>query len=130
MGLWYSILLIAAGLLAQEPEVKVIKPSEAAEHVGKKVQVEMIVESSSLLKDRDLCFLNSEKDHRSEKNFSVVLRKEGLADCADHEVEDPAKHFAKKKLRVEGKIELYRDRPQLIVSKFEQIKVVGVPIED
>ena len=59
MGLWYSILLIASGLLTQEPEVKVIKPSEAAEHVGKKVQVEMIVESSSLLKDRDLCFLNS-----------------------------------------------------------------------
>lgn len=113
-----------------EPEVPVIKPSEAAQHVDKQVIVEFEVASSSLLKERDMCFLNSLKDHRQEDNFSVVLRKAGLKAFADKEIEDPAKHFLKKKVRVEGKVEIYKEKPQIVVTKFEQLKVVGVRPDD
>jgi hypothetical protein len=127
--------LMTAGMLqlaaAQDStDLPVIKPSDAAQHVDKQVIVEFEVASSSLLKDRDMCFLNSLKDHRQDDNFSVVLRKAGLKAFADKEIEDPAKHFLKKKVRVEGKVELYNKKPQLVVTKFEQLKVVGVRPED
>jgi hypothetical protein len=127
--------LMTAGMLplatAQDStEVPVIKPTDAAQHVDKQVIVEFEVASSSLLKERDMCFLNSLKDHRQDDNFSVVLRKPGLKAFADKEIEDPAKHFLKKKVRVEGKVELYNKKPQIVVTKFEQLKVVGVKPED
>jgi hypothetical protein len=126
-----STLIPAPLAFAQnEPEVPVIKPSEAAQHVDKQVIVEFEVASSSLLKERDMCFLNSLKDHRQEDNFSVVLRKAGLKAFADKEIEDPAKHFLKKKVRVEGKVEIYKEKPQIVVTKFEQLKVVGVRPDD
>lgn len=123
--------MIAAGWVApvaaqDSTELPVIKPSDAAQHVDKQVIVEFEVASSSFLKERDMCFLNSLKDHRQEDNFSVVLRKAGLKVFADKEIEDPAKHFLKKKVRVEGKVELYNKKPQIVVTKFEQLKVVGV----
>jgi DNA/RNA endonuclease YhcR with UshA esterase domain len=130
-GLLGFLVLIAAGwvvpVAAQDStELPVIKPSDAAQHVDKQVIVEFEVASSSFLKERDMCFLNSLKDHRQEDNFSVVLRKAGLKVFADKEIEDPAKHFLKKKVRVEGKVELYNKKPQIVVTKFEQLKVVGV----
>jgi len=115
----------------QDPETTpVIKPGDATEHVNKTVIVEMEVASSSLLKDKDMAFLNSLKDHRADDNFSVVFRKAGLQAFKDKEIEDPAKHFLSKKIRVEGKVELYNKKPQIVVTKFEQIKVVGVKPED
>lgn len=118
-----SLSLVSA---QESTELPVIKPSDAAQYVDKQVIVEFEVASSSLLKERDMCFLNSLKDHRQDDNFSVVLRKPGLKAFADKEIEDPAQHFLKKKVRVEGKVELYNKKPQIVVTKFEQLKVVGV----
>ncbi|MBL8892327.1 MAG: hypothetical protein JNL67_20295 [Planctomycetaceae bacterium] len=124
-------LLLFVGTLFQEPEAPpVIKPSEAANHVNKTVIVEMEVESSSFLKDKELCFLNSLKDHKAEGNFSAVLKKEGIKACQDNKIDDPAKHYLKKKVQIEGKVELFKDKPQIVVSKFEQLKVVGVKPEE
>lgn len=128
--LGFLVLIAAvwvAPVAAQDSnELPVIKPSDAGQHVDKQVIVEFEVASSSFLKDRDMCFLNSLTDHRQEDNFSVVLRKAGLKVFADKEIVDPAKHFLKKKVRVEGKVELYNKKPQIVVTKFEQLKVVGV----
>jgi DNA/RNA endonuclease YhcR with UshA esterase domain len=126
-----SVFLLFFGSLLQEPEAPpVIKPSEAANHVDKTVIVEMEVESSSFLKDKELCFLNSLKDHRSEDNFSIVIRKEGLKAFKENKIEDPATHFLKKKIQVEGKVELFKKKPQIIIEKFEKLKVVGVKPEE
>jgi DNA/RNA endonuclease YhcR with UshA esterase domain len=125
------VCLLSLSSFCQDPESPpVVKPEDAAQHVNKTVIVEMEVASSSFLKDRELCFLNSLKDHRSEKNFSVVLRKEGLQSCQENGVEDPAKHFLKKKVRIQGKVELYNKKPQIIVTQFEQLKVVGIRPEE
>jgi len=119
------LLYLSIGL--QDPESPpVIKPGDAAQYADKTVIVEMEVESSSLLAEKELGFLNSLKDHRSGDNFSVVLRKAGLKSFKDNQIDDPAKHFLKKKIRIEGKVELYNKKPQILVTKFEQIKVVGV----
>jgi hypothetical protein len=125
------LLLLLFGVFSQEPEATpVIKPADAAKHVNKTVIVEMEVEGSSFLKDKELCFLNSMKDHRSEDNFSVVLRKEGLKVFKENKIDDPAKHFLKKKIQIEGKVELFNKKPQIIVEKFESLKVVGVRPEE
>lgn len=130
MNLTCALLLIFGTLLQESEAPPVIKPSEAANHVNKTVIVEMEVESSSFLRDKEVCFLNSLKDHKAESNFSAVLKKEGIKACQDNQIDDPAKHFLKKKIQVEGKVELFKDKPQIVVSKFEQLKVVGVEPEE
>ncbi|MDP1563462.1 MAG: hypothetical protein Q8M16_18935 [Pirellulaceae bacterium] len=130
MNLTCVALLFLSSFLQEPESTPVIKPAEAVNHVNKTVIVEMEVEGSSFLKDKELCFLNSLKDHRSKDNFSVVFRKEGLKVFKDNKIEDPAAHFLKKKIRVEGKVELYKDKAQIIVEKFEQLKVVGVRPEE
>lgn len=126
MVIW--LIFLMATLFGQE-ELKEIQPEDAGKHMGQKVEVVLTVASSSLLKDRDLCFLNSKKNHRDEKNFSVVFRKEGLKEFAAKKIEDPAKHFRNKKVKVTGKIEEYNGKPQIMVTKFEQIKTLAVVVE-
>lgn len=126
MVIWLCLLM--ASLVGQE-ELKEIQAEDAGKHMGQKVEVVLTVAGSSFLKDRDLCFLNSKKNHRDEDNFSVVFRKEGLKAFAEKKIEDPAKHFRNKKVKVTGKIEEYNGKPQIIITKFEQIKTLAVVVE-
>jgi len=120
------IFLMLLGCWQDQDSPPVIKPEQAGQHANQTVIVEMEVKSSNFLKDRDMCFLNSLADHRGEDNFTAVLRKAGLEAFKKEDIDDPAKHFLKKKIRVQGKIELYNKKPQIVVEKFDQIKVVGI----
>ncbi|GEM_PF-1996824 len=121
-----NLLLILMAFVFQAEELKEIKPSEAKDFIDKKVVVVMEVQGANFMKDKDICFLNSLKNHRDEKNFTVVLRKEGLASFAENKVEDPAKHLLNKMVKVTGKIADYKGKLQIVIEKFEQIKVNGV----
>ncbi len=126
MFVW--LLLLSAVFTFDEP--KEIKIDDAAKHKGEQVVVVMSVKSSSLLDGKDICFLNSHKNHRDEKNFSIVLRKEGLKAFADKEIADPSKHFRNKKIQIKGKVEEYKGKYQIIVTKFDQIKTLAVEIPE
>ena len=106
--------------LAQE-----ISPSDAKSHVGKKCVLEFKVESSILLKDKHICFLNSQANHRDEANFSVVIvGEESLKRFADKEMSDPAASYRGKTIRIEGVISLHRGSPQIKVDSPDEIKVI------
>ena len=106
-------------------EIKRITADEASKHISQKCIVEMRVKSSRHLADRGICFLNSQKNHRDKKNFTVVIRRAGLKAFKEKKIEQPAKQYRGKKIRVTGKIELYSNkRPQIIVKNPEQIEIV------
>ena len=119
---------LAAGRLAaaDDPPTKAISPDAAAEHVGQSCVVEMHVRSSRR-GDTPICFLNSETDYRDKKNFTIVIFDQGLAKFKKSGVAEPDKHFEGKKLRVTGKVENYRGRPQIRVDEPEQIEIVKEP---
>jgi DNA/RNA endonuclease YhcR with UshA esterase domain len=115
-----SAVLLALVLLPAADD-KPLTPAEAAKKVNEKVTVEMEVKSTGGTTAR---FLNSETDFKDDKNFTVFIPKEALEKFAKVKIEDPAKHFKGKTVRVTGTVTLYRDKPQIKVEDPDQIKVV------
>ena len=70
-------------------------------------------------------FLNSERDFRSERNLTVVLDLKALAaDFVEAKITDARKHYEGKKIEVRGKVTLFKDSPQIEVTRLSQIKVL------
>jgi len=121
-------LLLASSLRANDAGVPKTVPriaaEQAAKHVGEKVAVEMHVKSSRYLAGPGICFLNSCKYHRDAKNFTVVIMERGLAALKAKGIGRPANHYRGKKIRVTGRIELYRRRPQILIETAKQIMII------
>lgn len=107
-----------------DPSVAVIAPADAAGHVGEECTVELTVEAARKLPGKQICFLNSCRDHRDESNFTVVIFKAGLDRLEADGIENPAEHFKGTTIRVHGVIEKRDGRPQLVVDEPGQISVV------
>ena len=86
--------------------------------------VEFTVESARKLPGKAVCFLNSCRDHRDEKNFTVMIFKGGLDRLKADGIESPAEHFEKATIRVRGVIEDRDGRPQIVVEEPGQITLV------
>lgn len=106
-----------------------IAPAEAVAHVGEECTVEMVVVAARKLPGKDVCFLNSKKDHRDEDNFTVIIFKDGLERLKGDGIENPAEHFLDATIRVRGVIENRDGRPQIVVEEPEQITLV-TPAEE
>lgn len=102
-----------------------LTPQAAARRVGDDVVVEFPVRSTGSTRDGSRVFLNSGR-YGDVDNFTVVLdlkkleaalRKAGIA--------DPKEYFRSRVVRVSGRVALFKDAPQIVVSDLEQI--VPVP---
>jgi uncharacterized protein (TIGR03067 family) len=100
---------------------KAIGPEEARKKVDAVVTVRMEVKSAALR--GDVAFLNSEPDHRSDKNFTIFISKEALARFRKAMVEDPAERYRGKTIVVKGKVVLYHERPEIAVAGPAEIAV-------
>jgi DNA/RNA endonuclease YhcR with UshA esterase domain len=114
----------AAAAPVADPPVAVLAPADAADHVGEECTVELTVEGARKLPGKQICFLNSCRDHRDERNFTVVIFKAGLDRLEADGIENPAEHFKGTTIRVHGVIEKRDGRPQLVVEEPGQISVV------
>lgn len=105
---------------------KVLSPENAVGRAGEKATVEFRVEASTLLSDREspICFLNSNRNFKSNDNFTVVIFSEGLKKFQKAQIDDPASHFRNKLIQVTGEIGLRQGRPQIIVEYVGQIEIV------
>ncbi len=101
---------------------KTVTAEEAAKMVGEKVVVEMEVKSASLRED--VCFLNSRESFRDSENFTIFIGRDALAKFRSEKIDDPAAHFKGKKVRVRGKVALHREKPQVALSKPDEIEIV------
>ena len=101
-----------------------IPPQEALSHVGEECTVEFVVENGRKLDDKDVCFLNSLKDHREKGNFTAVIFRAGLARFAADGVANPADEFLGKTIRVSGLVAERSGQAQIVVESPTQIEVV------
>ena len=104
---------------------QLVKLEDISKHVGKVVAVEFEVKNGKLLADKKICFLNSLKNYRDEKNFTVIIKSDHLETFAKAKILDPSRHYLGKKIRVRGKVVEHRSKPQMVVTKVEQIKILA-----
>lgn len=103
---------------------RVVKADQALRHVGERGDVEMVVRAARKLPEREICFLNSRKDHRATTTFTAVIFAEGLARFREAGIDNPALHFIDRKIRVRGLIEVREGRAQITVVHPDQVEVV------
>jgi DNA/RNA endonuclease YhcR with UshA esterase domain len=114
--------LVVAAARAEDKAAKPVTPAEAAKLVDKKCTV--VMEIASTGKAGKLLFLNSEKNYRDKKNFTLVIEKNNLAKFKKAKIDDPAAHFKGKKVQVTGTVTLYQEKPQIKIEDPAQIKIV------
>ena len=122
----FMAVVILLNAVASAAEPKVVPLEDIAQHVGEQVAVEMVVQSSRMLESGKFCFLNSKKSYTDKDNFTVSIRGAALREFAAKEIEDPAEYYLKKKIRVRGKVTLYKEKPQIVVDSPEQIVMIVV----
>jgi hypothetical protein len=114
---------LALPLLADEKE-KPLPPTEARKHVGKEITVEMTVKSAkNALEKRGEIYLDSELDFRDEKNFAVVITKDGAASLKNAGIDDPADHFRDKTIQAKGKVTEVDRVPRIEINDAKQIEI-------
>jgi DNA/RNA endonuclease YhcR with UshA esterase domain len=118
----FAVVAFAVVAVADEKDTKPITPADAAKMVDKKVTVEMEVKSVG--KAEGVYFLNSEEDFKSEKNFTIFINQEGTKKFKEAKVEDMMAHFKGKTVRVTGTVQLYKEKPEIVVEDPKQIEVV------
>ncbi len=119
------LCVLVVPLPAEEgDEPRRIDAEDAAAHAGEHVIVTMTVNASRLLRDIHIGFLNSEKDYKSDDNFTVVMYEQVLDKFAEQDIDDPCRHYRGKKIEITGGIELRRGKPQLVLKSPHDIKIV------
>jgi DNA/RNA endonuclease YhcR with UshA esterase domain len=121
-GFVLALAFFPALATADDKEAKPLTPEAAAKKINEKCTVEMEVKSTG--KGEGVYFLNSKEDYKAQDNFTVFINKEGVAKLKEAKIEDPAAHYKKKTIRVTGTVKLYRDKPEIVVEKADQIRVV------
>ena len=110
----------------EQPTASAIAPADALDHVGKTLTVEFVVAKARKLDDKEICFLNSLKDHREQGNFTAVIFRDGLARFVADGIADPSEEYLGKTIRVSGMVEDRSGQDQIVVESPTQIEVVAV----
>jgi hypothetical protein len=111
--------------LAAEDAPPPLTPPEARKKVGQQVLVELTVQAAKdRLEKRGEIYLDAEPDFRDEKNFSVVINRDGAALFKAQGIADPAEHFRGKKIRAKGKVTVVDEVPRIEVSDPKQLELV------
>jgi DNA/RNA endonuclease YhcR with UshA esterase domain len=121
MRTYGAVLALALLPALAAAEDKPLTPEAAAKRLNEKCTVEMVVKSTG--KGNGVFFLNSKENYRDADNFTVFINKDGVAKLKEAKIEDPAAHYKNKTIRVTGTVKLYRDKPEIIVEKVDQIRV-------
>lgn len=108
----------AVAELPHKPGDGAISPRDALRRVGQKVVVEMQVQATGQPKGGGRLFLNSEKDFRSDQNFTVVLNAAALKGKWAKET------FKDKVIRVTGTVSEFRGSPQIQVDDEKQLELI------
>lgn len=99
-----------------------LTPTEAGKMVGKTVTVTFEVKSAGSAGNR--VFLNSEADRNSDANFTIVLEKAAVDALAKQQIDNPRSQLRGKKVQATGKVETFRDLPQIKVTDLKNFKVL------
>ena len=114
----------------EQPAAATIAPEEALARVGEEATVEFVVQAARKLDDKEVCFLNSHKDHRDQGNFTAVIFRAALARFVADGVANPAETYLGKTIRVSGTVTERSGQAQIVVESPTQVQVVeaGDPV--
>ena len=76
------------------------------------------------LEKRGEIYLDCETDFRDEKNFAVVVTRDGAAKLKEAGITDIAEHFRGKKIRATGTVKEVDKVPRIEIDDAKQIKIV------
>ena len=76
------------------------------------------------LEKRGEVYLDAEDDFKSEKNFAVVITKEGAKSLKKAGIANPADHFKGKTIKANGKVKEAEGVPRIEIDDARQISVV------
>ena len=107
--------------LPHTPGKGAISPRDALQRVGQAVVIEMTVQATGQAKGGGRLFLNSEKDFRSDLNFTVVLNAAAMKGKWTKATGDT---FKNKVIRVTGTVSEFRGSPQIQVNDEKQIELL------
>lgn len=122
--LFISLFFIFAILLVSPVNAIELKADEVQTimlYEGKYATVTGKVVSTYTAKSGKVRFLNFGDDYRT--SFTVVIFT-GDLDKFTSTIGEPTEYYKNKKLKVTGKISIYRDKPQIITNSPSQIKVL------
>ncbi len=103
-------------------DAKPITTAEAVKKFNEKCTVEMKV--GSVGKSGGVFFLNSKQNFKDAGNFTVFINKDGAKDFKHAKIDDVPAHFKGKTIVVTGTVVLYNERPEIVVEKAEQVRIV------
>ncbi len=118
------ILVVAAAKIAIGADEKPIGPVEARKQVGQEVTIRMEVKAAKdRLEKRGEIYLDAEADFKDEKNFAVVITKQGTESLKKVGVTNPADHFKGKTIRARGTVKVVDGVPRIEVDDSKQIQI-------
>lgn len=114
---------ILLGPSVVQPKDKFFAASEAKAHVGEEVTIEFVVAKVGQSKKSRNVYLNSQDPH--EGHFVAVIFSPNVAKVEEALKLSLRDSLKGKKIRVRGKVQMYKDAPEIVISKPEQIEVVN-----
>jgi len=128
----FSTLFIATLVVSPAAEDKPIriKPEEARQHIGKKVEVVFEVKASKNSVKRKTVYLDSEMNFQDEKNLGVAISETGVTDLKQKRgVDAPDEYYRGKSIRVVGVVVKDEDRPYIKVDEADQLDLADAKSE-
>jgi hypothetical protein len=117
-----GLLLLAAVVMGADEKPPRVKPQEARQNVGKKVEVVFEVKGSKNSLKRKTVYLDSEADFRDEKNLGIAISEKGVSDLKQkRNVDEPSEYYRGKVIRVVGDVVIEDERPYIKVDEAEQL---------
>ena len=104
------------------PPTKVFTAEEAKDHVGEEATIEFVVAKVGFSKKSNTTYINSHDPH--EGHFTAVVFSDALSNVEKALGLSLRDGLAGKKVRIRGKIQLYKGSPEIIVEKSGQIEMV------
>jgi hypothetical protein len=125
----FVAVCVACGTLAAQqskPSDNAISPSEAAEQVGKRVTMRMVVKSTGELGDH-LLHSNPPGKKNKARDITVKIPQTALKAFKEVNIDNPSVFYREKTIEVFGHVtkEPKRARPIIIVTDPKNIKVVA-----
>lgn len=116
------LLLLATSVMGADDKPPRIKPEEARQHVGKKVEVVFEVKGAKHSLKRKTVYLDSEADFRDEQNLGIAISERGITALKEKRgVDAPAEYYKSKTIRVVGEVAIEDERPYIKVDDAEQL---------
>lgn len=118
-----AVFLFAAAVAADDPNP--LGPVDARKQVGKEIAVRMEVKvAKDRLEKQGEIYLDAEEDFKDEKNFAVVITKQGAASLNAKGIGDIAEHFKGKTVTARGTVKEVDGVPRIEIDDAKQIELV------